>query len=157
MAGPLYHFGFGSAPPLAASAVDPPTAAGALVWVLGVAAAIAATVAYRQRMIALIFLGAAGLAVSLAFVRFSAPDLALTQLLVEVATIALMMIVLHFLPQSSPVEAGAGRKWRDAVIAGRCRPRHGLGRTRRTHASVLVDLAVLSHRRHCRRAAEPMW
>jgi multicomponent K+:H+ antiporter subunit A len=56
--------------------------------------------------------------VSLIFAVFSAPDLALTQLLVEVATIALMMIVLHYLPQASPVESDARKKWRDAGIAG---------------------------------------
>ena len=99
-------------------------------WLLGVVAAIAATVNYRQRLTALILLGAAGLAVSLMFVVFSAPDLALTQLLVEVATIALMMIVLHYLPQTSPVESGVRRKWRDAGIAGRGRHRHGRHRVR---------------------------
>ena len=118
MAWPLYHFGFGSALPPMPSANEPPLLIGGLIWLLGISAAIAATINYRQRLTALVLLGAAGLAVSLAFVLFSAPDLALTQLLVEVVTIALMMIVLHFLPQSSPVEPGAGRRWRDAAIAG---------------------------------------
>ena len=118
MAWPLLHFGFGAAPALPPSATSPPQLVGMLVWLLGVVAAIAATVNYRQRMTALILLGAAGLAVSLMFVVFSAPDLALTQLLVEVATIALMMIVLHYLPQASPVESDVRRKWRDAGIAG---------------------------------------
>ena len=140
MAGPLYHFGFGSAPPLATSALDRPTILGVFVWVLGVAAAIAATVNYRQRLMALIFLGAGGLAVSLTFVTFSAPDLALTQLLIDVATIALMMIVLHFLPQSSTVEPGAGRKWRDAVIAGAA----GFGMAFVAHAVLTRPFAPIS-------------
>jgi multicomponent K+:H+ antiporter subunit A len=140
MAGPLYHFGFGSAPPLAASAGASPGILGVLVWVLGVVAAIAATVNYRQRMIALILLGAAGLAVSLTFVMFSAPDLALTQLLVEMATIALMMIVLHFLPQSSPVEPGRVRKWRDAAIAGAA----GLGMAFVAHAVLTRPFTPIS-------------
>ena len=117
MASPLFRNGFGASPVPMDSGAEPPPVLGALVWLLGVVAAIAATINYRHRLIALMLLGAAGLAVSLAFVLFSAPDLALTQLLVEVATIALMMIVLHFLPQTSPVEFGAGRKWRDAAIA----------------------------------------
>jgi multicomponent K+:H+ antiporter subunit A len=118
MAWPLYHFGFGAAPPPQPSAHAPPVLSGGLLWLLGVVAALSATVNYRRRLTALVLLGAAGLAVSLTFVLLSAPDLALTQLLVEVATIALMMIVLHYLPQSSPVEPGTIRKWRDAGIAG---------------------------------------
>jgi multicomponent K+:H+ antiporter subunit A len=55
--------------------------------------------------------------VSLAFVLLSAPDLALTQLLVEVVTIVLMMLVLHYLPQTAPAEPSAARRWRDAAIA----------------------------------------
>jgi len=117
MAWPLSHYGFGVAPAPMPSGDAPPPLVGGLVWLLGIVAALAATFNYRQRLTALILLGAAGLAMSLAFVVFSAPDLALTQLLVEVATITLMMIVLHFLPQTSPVEPRAGRKWRDAVIA----------------------------------------
>jgi multicomponent K+:H+ antiporter subunit A len=120
MAWPLVHYGFGSAPvPMPMPNIQESTPViGLLLWLLGILAAVFATINYRQRMTALVMLGAAGLAVSLTFVRFSAPDLALTQLLVEVATIALMMIVLHFLPQTSPVEPGAGRKWRDGAIAG---------------------------------------
>jgi multicomponent K+:H+ antiporter subunit A len=117
---PLAHLGFGTptAALVTAGAGDPATAAlGIAIWVLGVAGAIAATVRYRQRFLALVFLGGTGLAVSLAFVLLSAPDLALTQLLVEVVTIVLMMLVLHFLPPTAPPEPGAGRRWRDAVIA----------------------------------------
>jgi multicomponent K+:H+ antiporter subunit A len=55
--------------------------------------------------------------VSLAFVHFSAPDLALTQILVEVVTIVLMMLALNWLPQESPPERASRRRWRDAAIA----------------------------------------
>ena len=72
---------------------------------------------HRQRFTALIFVGVTGLMVSLAFVLLSAPDLALTQLLVEVVTVVLMMVVLHFLPQSAPPEASRNRRVRDALIA----------------------------------------
>jgi multicomponent K+:H+ antiporter subunit A len=117
MAWPLCILGFGAAPMPMPSANAPPPMTGGLLWLLAVVAALSATFNYRRRLTALVLLGAAGLAVSLTFVLLSAPDLALTQLLVEVATIALMMIVLHFLPQNSPVEPGDGRKWRDAVLA----------------------------------------
>jgi multicomponent K+:H+ antiporter subunit A len=58
----------------------------AALWLIGMAAAIGTVVAHRQRLLALLLLGATGLVVCLAFVWLSAPDLALTQLLVEVVT-----------------------------------------------------------------------
>jgi multicomponent K+:H+ antiporter subunit A len=72
---------------------------------------------HRQRFVALILIGAVGLVVSLIFVKFSAPDLALTQLSVEVVTIILLLLALYFLPQHTPVESGNGRRWRDGVLA----------------------------------------
>jgi multicomponent K+:H+ antiporter subunit A len=89
-----------------------------IVWCIGMAAALGTVMMHRQRLLALILLGATGLVIALAFVYFSAPDLALTQLLVEVATLILMMLALHWLPQHSPPEPRARlRTWRDAAIA----------------------------------------
>ena len=94
----------------------------ATIAAIGIAAAIATTVFHRRRLLALVLLGATGLVVSLAFVHLSAPDLALTQVLVEVVTIVLMMLALRWLPLEGPA-AGAqrdslARRWRDGVIAG---------------------------------------
>jgi len=58
-----------------------------------------------------------GLVVTLVFVRFSAPDLALTQLAVEVVTIVLLMLALFFLPQKINRASQAGKLMRDAAIA----------------------------------------
>ena len=96
-----------------------------IVWGIGMAATGATVVMHRQRLLALLLLGAVGLVVSLAFVYFSAPDLALTQLLVEVATIMLMMLALHWLPEhkgtknanSTDAADTPARRWRDALIA----------------------------------------
>ncbi|MBL8342781.1 MAG: monovalent cation/H+ antiporter subunit A [Rubrivivax sp.] len=82
-----------------------PDAAFVALWAIGITATVATAVLHRQRLLALLLMGAAGLVVSLAFVYFSAPDLALTQLLVEVATIILMMLALHWLPQQDEVAA----------------------------------------------------
>jgi len=95
-----------------------PTVAELLMWGLGIAATLGAVFNYRKRLAALIFLGAAGLIVTLTFVYFSAPDLALTQLLVEVVSIILMMLALHYLPPESPPEPNRARLMRDALIAG---------------------------------------
>jgi multicomponent K+:H+ antiporter subunit A len=88
---------------------------------IGMAAAVATVIAHRQRLLALILLGATGLVVSMLFVYLSAPDLALTQLLVEVVTIILMMLALNWLPREAPPEGAPflrnPRKWRDAALA----------------------------------------
>jgi multicomponent K+:H+ antiporter subunit A len=89
----------------------------ALVGLIGIAATVATTLAYRRRLLALLLMGATGLVVCLTFVWFSAPDLALTQLLVEMVTIVLMMLALHWLPEESPPEPARWKAWRDALIA----------------------------------------
>jgi multicomponent K+:H+ antiporter subunit A len=81
-------------------------------------ASLLSVVLHRERLIALVILGAVGLVVSLAFVKFSAPDLALTQLSVEIVTIVLLMLALYFLPQYTPRISAVWRKWRDGILAG---------------------------------------
>ncbi|MGC9385585.1 MAG: monovalent cation/H+ antiporter subunit A [Hydrogenovibrio sp.] len=69
----------------------------------------------RKRVITII--GVIGLVISLGFVKFSAPDLALTQLSVEVVTIVLLLLALYFLPQYTPKQFGRIRLFRDLTIA----------------------------------------
>lgn len=80
-------------------------------------ATLAATVLHRQRLMAVVLAGAVGLIVALVFVKFSAPDLALTQLSVEVVTVILLLLALYFLPATTPRESGTARRWRDAGVA----------------------------------------
>ncbi len=82
-----------------------------------VLATLAATALHRQRLTALVLAGAVGLAVALLFVKFSAPDLALTQLSVEVVTVILLLLALYFLPATTPRESSPVRRWRDAALA----------------------------------------
>lgn len=72
---------------------------------------------HRQRLVALIMLSVVGLMVALAFARFSAPDLALTQLSVEMVTIILLLLSLFFLPRTTPVESSIWRRARDLCLA----------------------------------------
>ncbi|MDO9635924.1 MAG: proton-conducting transporter membrane subunit, partial [Thiobacillus sp.] len=78
------------------------------VSLLAAGALIVATFAtvwwHRQRFIALITIGVVGLVVALAFIKFSAPDLALTQLSIEIVTIVLLLLALYFLPQHAAPE-----------------------------------------------------
>jgi len=95
--------------------VDPVSGLAALAMVIATVATVAL---HRQRFVALLLIGSVGLLVSLTFVKFSAPDLALTQLSVEVVTIILLLLALYFLPHHSPVESSAARRLRDVGIAG---------------------------------------
>ena len=76
------------------------------------------TLLHRRRLVAIMYLSVVGLVVSMAFIRLQAPDLALTQLSVEVASIVLLLLALRFLPQEVPAEEPRGRMTRDAVVAG---------------------------------------
>ncbi|RYE10081.1 MAG: monovalent cation/H+ antiporter subunit A [Hyphomicrobiales bacterium] len=71
-----------------------------IVWLLGNACAVgAAFQAKYHRLVALVLMGGAGLATTITFAWFSAPDLALTQVLVEVVTTILILLGLRWLPQ----------------------------------------------------------
>jgi multicomponent K+:H+ antiporter subunit A len=75
---------------------------------------------HRQRLVAVMFLSVVGLLLALAFVALAAPDLALTQLSVEVASIVLLLLALRYLPPDTSAEPDAlenTRRWRDAGLA----------------------------------------
>ncbi|KZC39218.1 MULTISPECIES: monovalent cation/H+ antiporter subunit A [Rhodanobacter] len=102
------------------SSVDP---AFALLWLLGAACAIgAASQAKFHRLAALVLTGGAGLVSCVSFVWLSAPDLAATQLLVEVVTTILILLGLRWLPKRIEGLAAESRthrfrRRRDMVIA----------------------------------------
>ena len=79
--------------------------------------AIATVIWHRRRFLSLIFLSVVGLIVSLAFAKFSAPDLALTQLSVEIVTIILLLLALYFLPQSTQKESSNRRLSIDLTVS----------------------------------------
>ena len=107
---------------LGAQPVDPIFAG---LWLLGCACAVgAAYQAKYHRLAALILLGGAGLITCITFVWLSAPDLAVTQLLVEIVTTVLLLLGLRWLPKRwedpDPVPVKIGpriRRYRDLVLA----------------------------------------
>ncbi|MFH2133719.1 MAG: monovalent cation/H+ antiporter subunit A [Pseudomonadota bacterium] len=72
---------------------------------------------HSKRLTAIVFTSVIGLIVALVFVRFSAPDLALTQLVVEVVSIVLLLLALYYLPPTPPAEESIPRIVRDALLA----------------------------------------
>ncbi len=94
---------------------DPFVVAG---WLMLVAATAGLVLMHRNRFLALMLIGIVGLMVSIGFVFFSAPDLAMTQFTVEVVTIILLLLALNFLPNTTPAESSVLRRVRDAGVAG---------------------------------------
>ena len=105
--------------PLAGPLVRTPVDIGGLIaFVALLAGVLGVTLLHRRRLLAVIFLSVVGLVVSLTFLHFGAPDLALTQLSVELATIVLLLLALRFLPQEAEREGKSGTPFRDAILAG---------------------------------------
>lgn len=94
--------------------VSPPAAIG---WLLLVVTAVAAVFMHHNRLLTLLLVGVVGLIVSLGFIYLSAPDLALTQISVEVVTVILMLLALNILPKETPKESMPGRKMRDGIVS----------------------------------------
>jgi multicomponent K+:H+ antiporter subunit A len=113
--------------------VEPAAYVGALILA---AATVATAVMHRNRLLSLILVGVVGLMVSVTFVYLSAPDLALTQISVEVATVILLLLALNFLPKTTPAER-PGRQLRDAILASAA----GLGTGALIYALMLREFA----------------
>lgn len=78
--------------------------------------AVLAAVLMEARLAAIASLGVVGYGVSLLYVLFGAPDLAMTQFLVETLTVILFVLVFYHLPPSRIVSGSAAR-CRDAILA----------------------------------------
>lgn len=89
----------------------------------------------RSRLTSIILLGVVGYTVALFFVLFRAPDLALTQLVIETVSVALFLLVFYHMPEISRKEERIKFKLGNAAISALV----GLSVT-------LVALASLSQR-----------
>ncbi|WP_038542318.1 monovalent cation/H+ antiporter subunit A [Neorhizobium galegae] len=125
---PLYLSGFETRD-IAFSGIDPAFAA---IWLLGICLAFGtAYLAKYHRLAALVMLGGVGLIVCITFVWLSAPDLAITQLLVEIVTTVLILLGLRWLPKRTQGMAESitlrarFRRFRDLALAVVC----GIGMT----------------------------
>ncbi len=87
-------------------------------WTLAGIMAAGALVAVfaRSRVTMVVAIGAVGFSVALIYLANSAPDLSITQIMVETLTVVLFALVLIHLPSLRPVESRASRL-RDAAVA----------------------------------------
>lgn len=86
-------------------------------WALLLLTCVTIVRTHHQRFQTVVLVGVVGVAASLTFLGFSAPDLALTQLSVDIVSTVLLLMGLALLPQTSPKETPALRKGLHALLA----------------------------------------
>ncbi|TFL18896.1 monovalent cation/H+ antiporter subunit A [Jannaschia formosa] len=109
-------------------------------WLMLVVATCFVVLQHRKRFLALTVLGVIGLSISAGFAYLSAPDLALTQISVETVTIMLLLLALHYMPQSSPAESSIALRIRDGAIAAAA----GAGVAALAYAFLVRDIETIS-------------
>lgn len=126
-------FGYGDGPLFGTREFLPIDPISLIVTLLLIVSTLAVLYFHRQRLIALVIIGVIGLIVALIFIKFSAPDLALTQLSVEIVTIVLILLALYYLPPFGSKDASKLKIKADIALA----TLGGLG-------TFVLTLAVLS-------------
>jgi multicomponent K+:H+ antiporter subunit A len=97
--------GFFNAPHAAGTRATLPVTLPAVIgWIVLIGACVLMIARHYDRLLALIVTSVVGLIVSIAFLQFSAPDLALTQISVEVVTTILLLLAINLLPNTTPNE-----------------------------------------------------
>ncbi len=95
---------------------------------------------HYDRLSALIVTSIVGLVVSIAFLQFSAPDLALTQISVEVVTTILLLLAINLLPRTTPDELPRRAK----IGAGALAALGGIGVAALSYAVMTRDFETIS-------------
>ncbi|MDA0700057.1 MAG: putative monovalent cation/H+ antiporter subunit A, partial [bacterium] len=90
-----------------------------IVLLLVIVAAVISVVRAHSRVVAITSLGVVGFGIALVFVLFGAPDLAITQFLVETLVVIIVALVLVRMPSGALLQPGNGRvRALAGVIAG---------------------------------------
>ena len=112
--GPLL---FGDAPGTGSRALLPVNLPALVLWGLLLMCCAWLALRHHDRFQSVVVAGVIGLVTAMTFVGLSAPDLALTQLTVEVVSTVLLLMGLALLPRQTPRESSVSRRWRDGVLA----------------------------------------
>src|SRR5699024_6472303 len=88
-------------------------------WILAITIIIAglSMIITSSRLTAIVINGYIGFTIALFFVLFRAPDLALTQVVIETVTTALFLLALYFLPRWEEKRAPVGERRKNFIIA----------------------------------------
>lgn len=84
---------------------------------LAMAIAAVVTILIKSRVAAILSLGVVGYGISLLFIFFRAPDLALTQMVIETVSVVLFLVCFYHLPKLKPPKESKGRKLLNAGIS----------------------------------------
>jgi multicomponent K+:H+ antiporter subunit A len=117
----------------------PPSLPAVTGWIALAAASMAVAVRHADRLLSLVLTSIVGLIVTLAFLQFSAPDLALTQITVDVVTTILLLLALNLLPKTGE-EAASAIRWLHAGVAATA----GIGIGGLAYAVMTRDFASIS-------------
>jgi multicomponent Na+:H+ antiporter subunit A len=93
------------------------TFAEGMVLILAITGAVIAA-ASQSRVLAIAGLGTAGFAIAMLFVLLGAPDLAMTQLLVETLVVIVILLVMKRLPSFVREQRSMVNRGRDIAVAG---------------------------------------
>ncbi|MDJ0513405.1 MAG: MnhB domain-containing protein, partial [Methyloceanibacter sp.] len=104
-------YGSGTRPVIPGS--FPATAA----WLVLAALCISLLFWHQNRLLSLILTSGVGLIAALFFLQFSAPDLSLTQISVDIVTTILLLLALNLVPQTSPQETSTGGRFARGLVA----------------------------------------
>lgn len=88
-----------------------------LLVALAMAVAAVVTILMKSRVAAILSLGVVGYGISLLFVFFRAPDLALTQMVIETVSVVLFLLCFLHLPKLKPPKESKSRKLLNAGIS----------------------------------------
>ncbi|MGK7376816.1 Na+/H+ antiporter subunit A [Planococcus sp. 1R117A] len=88
-----------------------------LILVIVMAVAAVGILFAKSRLTSVLLNGVLGYSIAIFFVLFRAPDLALTQLVIETVTTALFLLCFYFLPEWKPENSSRNVKIRNAMIA----------------------------------------
>ena len=108
---------FGDAPGTGSRALLPVNLPALVLWGLVLMSCGWLALRHHDRFQSVVVAGVIGLVTALSFVGLSAPDLALTQLTVEVVSTVLLLMGLALLPRQTPRESSVSRRWRDGLLA----------------------------------------
>jgi len=107
----------GERPAALLAPATPPLPGATLLTAATMLTAFATAALWRTRWPSILALGGVGLLVAVYFAWLSAPDLVLTQLLVESVTTILLVLVLYFLPKETAARQSRAGLVRDAAVA----------------------------------------
>lgn len=88
-----------------------------ILWLTVIISCLMLLYFHHERIKAALLVSGIGLVTAMTFVGLSAPDLALTQISVDVVSTVLLLMSLSLLPQLTPYESTRTRHWRDIFLS----------------------------------------